>query len=203
MVATKSRVTYMTMCSLGLVIGGTLFPLIKWLVPYWRTCLIVMHAPGLLFVLLIYLVDESPRWLLTKGKTSIAVKNIKNAAKLNKMEIEENLNMISKDQDVSENYTIKAVMADTFKSRLLLKRFFVCVIWWNSCIFVSHGLTVTSVLLEGNKYINFALIFLMRLPSSIIAQYVLNKFNRKVPLMTCFLACAVICITHPFIPKSK
>ncbi|XP_073945805.1 solute carrier family 22 member 1-like isoform X2 [Choristoneura fumiferana] len=152
MVGTKSRVTYMTTCSLGLVIGGMLFPLIKWLVPYWRTCLIVMHAPGLLFILLIYLVDESPRWLLTKGKVNIAVKNIKNAAKLNKIEIKENLNMIAKDQDLSEKITIMAVIADTFKSRALLKRFFVCVIWWNTCIFVSHGLTVTSVLLEGNKY---------------------------------------------------
>ncbi|XP_073945807.1 solute carrier family 22 member 1-like isoform X2 [Choristoneura fumiferana] len=199
MVATKSRATYMTTCSLGLVIGGMSFPLIKWLVPYWRTCLRVMYTPGLLFILLIYLIDESPRWLLTKGKINIAVQNIENAAKIDKLEIEENLNMISYEQDVSANFT--TVIADTFRSRSLLKRFFVCVVWWYTCIFVSHGLTITSVLLEGNKYVNFALVFLMRLPSSILAACVLNKFNRKGPLMSCFIACGLMCITHPFIPK--
>ncbi|KAI8432137.1 hypothetical protein MSG28_004620 [Choristoneura fumiferana] len=180
-------------------LGGMSFPLIKWLVPYWRTCLRVMYTPGLLFILLIYLIDESPRWLLTKGKINIAVQNIENAAKIDKLEIEENLNMISYEQDVSANFT--TVIADTFRSRSLLKRFFVCVVWWYTCIFVSHGLTITSVLLEGNKYVNFALVFLMRLPSSILAACVLNKFNRKGPLMSCFIACGLMCITHPFIPK--
>ncbi|XP_073958453.1 solute carrier family 22 member 2-like [Choristoneura fumiferana] len=200
MVATDYRATYMSIVSMGIVIGGTLFPLIKWLLPYWRTCLRVIYAPGLVFLFLIYLLDESPRWLLTKGKTDIVVKNIKKAAKLNKIEIEDNLSMLSCEGDMSADF--KTVIRETFKSRLLLRRFFVCVVWWIVGVFVGHGLTVNSVLMGGNKNLNFALAFLMRLPSSILAAYVMNIFNRRGPLLISFVACGLICVGHPFIPKS-
>lgn len=191
----------MSIVSMGLVIGGTLFPFIKWLLPYWRTCLRVIYAPGLVFLLLIYLLDESPRWLLTNGKRDIVVRNIKRAAKLNKIEIEENLAMLSYEEDVSADFV--TVIRDTFKSKLLLRRFFVCVVWWIVGVLVGHGLTVNSVFLGGNKNLNFALAFLMRLPSSILAAYVMNIFSRRGPLLISFMACGVICVGHPFIPKSK
>lgn len=204
MVAAESRPLYISLIGMGLAVGGMVFPLIKWLVPYWRTCLRVMYAPGLLFILLIYLLDESPRWLLTKGKIDVAVKNIENAAKLNNIkikEIKENLNMLTYEEDMSADF--KAVVKETFKSKRLLHRFFVCVVWWVVSVFVGHGLTVNSVFLEGNKYVNFALAFLMRLPANVIAAYSLKKFKRKGPLIMCFVACAFICVCHPFIPKSK
>ncbi|XP_073946103.1 solute carrier family 22 member 1-like isoform X2 [Choristoneura fumiferana] len=199
--STHSRANYASMSNVGLVIGGLLIALIKWLVPYWRTFTRVIYAPMLLYIFLIYLVDESPRWLLTKGKMSAVVKNIENAAKLNKLEIKENLSMLSCEKNASSNFV--AVIVETLKSKSLLKRFFICIIWWNTCTFVDHGLTLNSVLLKGNKYFNYGLVASVRLPAALIAAIVLNKYKRKRPLVISFLACTVLCSSQPFMPKNQ
>lgn len=189
------------MSNVGLVLGGLLIALIKWLVPCWRTFARVIYAPMLLNIFLICLVDESPRWLLTKGKINTLVKNIENAAKINKIEIKENLSMLSSEKDARSNFM--AVIAETLKSKSLLKRFFICIIWWNTCTFVDHGLSLNSVLLKGDKYFNYGLVASVRLPAALIAAIVLNKYKRKRPLIISFLACTVLCSSQPFMPKSK
>ncbi|XP_063625448.1 solute carrier family 22 member 3-like [Cydia splendana] len=199
MVATKSRVTYSTIFMTGLGIGGIIFAFVSWLIPYWRTLLRVVYAPGLLALCFIYLLDESPRWLLTNGKKEEAVKIIEKAAKLNKMEIEENLNNIS--YEVNKGPSFVSVIRDTFKSRSLLKRFFVCGIWWASATFVNVGLIVNSTLLEGSKYINFGLSSAMKSLGILFSAYIITKYHRKGPLIFCFVACAVFCTGQPFLPK--
>lgn len=201
MVSTDDRVQYLTILSMGIIAGGLVFPLIIWLVPYWRTSLRVIYAPGLLHILLIYLLDESPTWLLAKGKINATVKNIEKAAKINNIEIEENLNMLSYEKGETSKFS--TVVADTFKSRVLLKRFFVCVIWWNVCTFIDYGLIFNSVFLAGNKYVNYALSSFSRLPAALIGAYLMVNYNRKGPLIFCFTLCAILSVGQPYIPKSK
>lgn len=102
MVATGSRATYISMSNVGLVMGGMLLALIKWLVPYWRTFIIVIYALMPFFMLLIYLMDESPRWLLTKGKMNLVVKNLERAGNLNKINLKEKLSMLSYEKDMNQ-----------------------------------------------------------------------------------------------------
>ncbi|KAI8432146.1 hypothetical protein MSG28_004620 [Choristoneura fumiferana] len=122
----------------------------------WKRTLVgTAHAAG--YMLGIFFVGSlSDRWLLTKGKKNTVVMNIENAAKLNKIEIKENLSTLSYEKETSSNFM--AVIAKTFKSKSLLKRFFVCIIWWNTCTFVDHGLLINSVLLKGNRYVNYGVI---------------------------------------------
>ncbi|XP_061718348.1 solute carrier family 22 member 1-like [Cydia pomonella] len=200
MVATKSRVTYTTLCNVGFS-GGILVVLIAWLVPYWRNFQRVLYAPGLLFIVFIYIIDESPRWLLSKGKKEEAVHIIRKAANQNKLYIEENLlNMISCEKN--EGLSFFTVLGNTFKSKSLLKRFIVCSVCLIACCFVSHGLIINSVSLSGSKYTNVALSFGLKLPSSILSGYIMAKFNRKNPLILFFMACATLCIGQPFIPDN-
>ncbi|XP_073945802.1 solute carrier family 22 member 1-like isoform X2 [Choristoneura fumiferana] len=201
MVATGSRATFTSMSNAGLVLGGMSLALIKWLVPYWRTYTRVIYAPMVFYIFLIILVDESPRWLLTKGKKNTVVMNIENAAKLNKIEIKENLSTLSYEKETSSNFM--AVIAKTFKSKSLLKRFFVCIIWWNTCTFVDHGLLINSVLLKGNRYVNYGVISFVRLPSALVSAILLNNYKRKGPLMLSFVACTVLCISHSFINQNQ
>ncbi|XP_063365101.1 solute carrier family 22 member 1-like [Cydia amplana] len=201
MVATKSRVTYATICNVGFS-GGLLVVLIAWLVPYWRHFQRVLYAPGLLFIVYIHVIDESPRWLLSQGKKEEAVHIIRKAANQNKLNIEENLiDMISCEKD--EGLSFFTVLGNTLKSKSLLKRFIVCSVCLIACTFASHGLIINSVSLSGNKYTNFALSFGLKLPSSILSGYIIAKFNRRSPLILFFMACAALCIGQPFIPKSK
>ncbi|XP_063631320.1 solute carrier family 22 member 1-like [Cydia splendana] len=199
MVATEKRVLYTSISGFGYTIGGILYPLLYWLVPYWRNFLRTVYTPGLLFIFYIYLIDESPRWLLTKRKKKKAVTIIDNAAKSNKMQLEMDLNKISYEEDKGAKFS-KALL-DTFKSKSLLLRFFVCSVWWIASTFVYHGLTINSIFLQGNKYVNYGLMYIVDVPVLIAVVFILKRFRRKMPLIITFVACAVLCVAQPFVPR--
>nr|XP_026491439.1 organic cation transporter-like protein isoform X1 [Vanessa tameamea] len=64
-------------------LGGVLFSLAAYLVPYWRHFVQLIYAPSLLFILYYFIMDESVRWLLSKGKKEKATKLLLKMAKLN------------------------------------------------------------------------------------------------------------------------
>lgn len=203
-IATTKRVPYYMLCAIGYSVGGILKALVAWMVPDWRNFLRVLYAPALLFFLYIFLIDESPRWLLIKGKKKEAVDIIEKMAKKNDITIDQKVldNLVS-DTKQEENVEFGTVLKSTFTSGALFKRFIVCVIWWTTSTFVNYGMTITSVSLQGNIYLNFALVSMTDVPGSFIAMYVLMKYNRKIPLIVSFLLAGVFCVGQPFLPTSE
>ncbi|XP_073967566.1 solute carrier family 22 member 1-like [Choristoneura fumiferana] len=197
-VATEKRVLFVIMTSLGYSFGGILFPLIFWQVPHWRSFLRVVYGPGLLFIFYLFFIDESPRWLLIKGRKDAAVSILESAANTNKIKLDaEELDNIYYEEEKGASFG--KVLVDTFKSKTMLKRFFVCSVWWIASTFVNHGLTINSVALQGNKYINYALTSIIDVPGHVIVTLILLKFKRKVPLVITFVACAVLCVCQPYV----
>ena len=67
-------------------IGECLVCLIAYLVRDWRVFTLVSSLPCLLSVILLYFVlPESPRWLISKGRYKEAKKIMLHAAKMNKV----------------------------------------------------------------------------------------------------------------------
>ncbi|XP_045764032.1 organic cation transporter protein-like isoform X1 [Maniola jurtina] len=200
-VSTKKKLVYLMISSFGFGFGGVAGAFAAWLTPDWRWFLRAIYTPAFLFFFYKYLLDESPRWLLTKGKKDEAVKILQDAAKKNKITIEKN-SLDNLTCEVRENVKFSVLLKDTFKSKTLRKRFFVCLIWWTTSTFVNYGLMINSVSLQGNKYVNFALTILVDLPATVAVTYILIHFKRKVPLMLSFFAGAVLCMSQPFLPSN-
>ncbi|XP_039746223.1 organic cation transporter protein-like [Pararge aegeria] len=198
-ISTRKKLYPFMFANLGFVAGGVTLAMVAWLTPNWRWFLRVIYIPAFLFLTYKCYLDESPRWLLTKGKKDDAITILKNAAKKNKIEIDkeslENLTC-----EVNEKVSFAELLKQTFKSKELRKRFFVCIIWWTTSTFVNYGLMINSVSLQGNKYVNFILAALVDFPGIIIATYLLINFRRKLPLMLSFFAGAVLCTAQPFLP---
>lgn len=57
--------------------------LFSYLVPYWRRLILLCNTPLLILVPLYFIIDESPRWLIQKGRTKEAVDLLKKAANQN------------------------------------------------------------------------------------------------------------------------
>lgn len=189
---------------IGYCVGAIYKALIAWLVPDWRNFLRVLYSPALLFFFYLFLVDESPRWLLIKGKKSEAVKVIEKIAKKNKVKLEEKiLDNITCETDNEENVKFSAVLKSTFSSRTLIQRFMICVVWWTTSTLVNYGMSITSVSLQGDKYANYALAAMAEVPGNFIAMYILMRYRRKYPLIASFLAAGVFCVGQPFLPTSK
>lgn len=85
-------------------LGEAAVGLFAWLFGNWRTIQLLVAAPPLLFVMYYWLVPESVRWLLIKQKNEKAQKIIRRAAKVNGVELSEQLlsNFEKSFKDVSE-----------------------------------------------------------------------------------------------------
>ncbi|KAJ2950799.1 hypothetical protein O0L34_g9065 [Tuta absoluta] len=200
MVAYEKRVLAKVICSTASSLSFFIIPLIAWLFPYWRNMLLVFYAPAIIFLSYIFLLDESPRWLLSKGRKDKAVAIMEKTARMNKVEIDKNDldNLMYVDDDVKLINALK----DTFTSKVLIKRFFLCLVWWIVAVFVNYGIRIQSVSLPGNKYINYGLLGVACLPARLLVYCMLKKFTRKASLVITFLLNAVVCLAQPFPPKS-
>ncbi|CAH2240943.1 solute carrier family 22 member 1-like isoform X2 [Pararge aegeria] len=184
-------------------IGQIIMPFIAWGVPYWRNFLRVIYAPTLIILTYSFFLDESIRWLFSKGKKKQAIKLIEKIAKRNNVKVEKSL--INKlnyiDEDTSSSVTDRKLLVKTFRSRIMLQRFLVCMVWWFTITLINFGMMISSVLISGNKYINFALLIMMDIPANIFYWLALAKYKRKLPLIASFIVGGVFCVSQPFMPK--
>ncbi|OWR45874.1 organic cation transporter [Danaus plexippus plexippus] len=198
LVSPKKRIPFYMYCSFGYCIGGIVVALIAWVTPNWRWFLRAIYLPSFLFIFYSLLLDESPRWLYTKGRRDKAEKILENASKKNKIELDKQvLDKLS--CKVSPNVTFSELLKSTFKSKLLRCRLLVCLVWWITSALVNYGLLINSVSLQGNKYIIFGVMYLIDIPGILIFSYICKKFKRKRPLMISFLAGGVFSILQPFV----
>ncbi|XP_069361296.1 solute carrier family 22 member 1-like [Maniola hyperantus] len=199
----KRAVLYQMILLNCYTVGQIIMPFIAWGVPYWRDFLRVIYAPTLIILTYSFFLDESIRWLFSKGKKKQAVKLIEKIAKRNNVIIDRKL--INKldyyDEDVSSSVTDRKLLIKTFKSRIMLQRFLVCMVWWFTITLINFGMMISSVLISGNKYINFALLIMMDIPANIFYWLALAKYNRKLPLIGSFIVGGIFCISQPFLPK--
>nr|XP_034825356.1 organic cation transporter protein-like [Maniola hyperantus] len=179
-------------------LGGVWFAVAAYLVPYWRHFVRVIYAPSLLFILYYFILDESVRWLLSKGKREDATKLLLKMAKANKVALDEKVLVNIK---CEENGTESSALRETFHSKIVIKRFLICLVWWTSCTFIAFGLVVNVGFLAGNKYLNIGIMSLTDTPASIAMVFILKRFKRKKPLFISFLSAGLLCLIQPFVPK--
>ncbi|KAL0870209.1 hypothetical protein ABMA27_006350 [Loxostege sticticalis] len=183
--------------------GLIVMPFISWAVPYWRTFLRVIYAPTLILLTYSFFLDESIRWLFSKGKRDKGIKLIEKIAKRNGVEIDKRiLNRLEYvDEENDKTVDDKKLLLKTFKSRIMMQRFLVCMVWWLTITLINYGMMISAVFIDGNKYVNFALLMLMDIPSNVFYWLALSKYKRKMPLIVSFLIGGIFCVLQPFVPK--
>lgn len=205
LVAAENRILFLTLTGLGHSFGKIILALLAWNCPSWRTLTRALYVPSILFISYIFLMDESPRWLLTKNRKDEAVAIINKTAKNNKIELDKkDIEHLTYDKDIELRMTFGETLKTTLKSKILLKRFLICLSWWTTSTFVVYGVTINSVFLSGNRYLNFILMsFLVDLPTHVASHTILRYFRRKGPFVFAFVGAAVCFGIQPFLPSSK
>ncbi|XP_013196007.2 solute carrier family 22 member 2 [Amyelois transitella] len=184
--------------------GLIIMPFIAWAVPYWRNFLRVIYAPTLIILTYSFFLDESIRWLFSKGKRKEAIRLIERAAKRNDVKIDkvvlETLKNI--DEETKNDLQHKSLLLKTFRSRIMVQRFLVCILYWFTITLINYGMMVSSVFIGGNKYLNFSLLMVMDIFSNIFYWLALSKYKRKTTLIFSFIVGGIFCVCQPFVPKS-
>ncbi|XP_013141544.1 PREDICTED: organic cation transporter protein-like [Papilio polytes] len=197
-------------CATGVAygLGGVVFALLAWRVPYWRWLVRTAYAPALLLPFYCRLIDESPRWLHAAGDTQGAAGVLRKAARWNKVTINENIlksiiaNEKADTEDVEGKKSGVLPWSTLVTSRPLLLRLAACGWCWAAAAFVYYGLTINSVALSGDKYVNFALNMTMEMVASLLIMMSLERVGRKRTVLAAFLLCGVACIAPFFVTHS-
>ncbi|KAM3961651.1 organic cation transporter protein [Aphomia sociella] len=215
LVGPKGRVFGNTIINIIYVFGLMTLAGLAWWLQNWRHLLQVMYAPALLIVSYFWILNESVRWLLSKGRNEKAVKILNKAAKMNNVILSEEhlaplyeLEKASAEPDnekdnLSNSSKVKneTPLMQVIKSSIIRRRVAVCSFLWITCTFVYYGFSINSVSLPGNKYVTFMMVAFVEIPANFVCLLVLDKFGRKKTLIITYVLSACLCISLSFVPK--
>uniref|UniRef100_A0A182QUL1 Major facilitator superfamily (MFS) profile domain-containing protein n=1 Tax=Anopheles farauti TaxID=69004 RepID=A0A182QUL1_9DIPT len=205
LVGPKMRVTGNNIISCGFSFAEALLGLLAMYFRDWRVLLRILYIPGFLSLPLLYTTAESVRWLLSKNRKEEAFKILKKAAHLNGKSLPQatldsfndtdNSSSTQKSLD-SKNYTY--LVREAFSNPGLVLRVINCSFCWLTNTMVYFGLSLNSVSLSGDKYLNFILVSLIELPGFFLMQLILDRFGRKKTLFTTLVLSGLFCIISVF-----
>ena len=130
-----------------------------------------MSAPNLvIMVLFLWLIPESPRWLITKNKTEKLVKVLDKAASVNKKtlpmdKLMNNGNEEEQRLDSSDTDLKSATVMDLFWPPTILIRSSTMFLNWMVTTMCYYGLTSASATLTPDLYLNYSLAILVEVCS--------------------------------------
>lgn len=144
---------------------------------------------------------ESVRWNLAKGKIKEAQGILRKAASVNGKTISENaLEKLGIEEPEVKH---KDPMLKVFQSKILLLRFITACFCWITCAFLFYGITLSSVSLAGNSYLDFILTSLVEIPAYFACYVVVDRIGRRASQCGSFFLTGIACITFIFMPKGK
>lgn len=174
--------------------GFVLLALLAYLIRNWQYLELALSMPTILYMLVWYYIPESPRWLLSQGRhdeVEVIMKKI--AEGNNKVFSPKMLDSL----DANDN-AITIPLWKIFTSRKLALQSLVVFFNWFVVSMVYYGLSLNSVNLGGNIFVNFLLVGLAEFPAYIICILVLDKIGRKPLYCTSMILSGVACILTLF-----
>ncbi|XP_047025352.1 organic cation transporter protein-like [Helicoverpa zea] len=193
--------------SYAVYVGEIIFAFLAMSFQYWKWLILVVYAPMVLFILYIFVLKESTRWQLLRGKMDGAKKTLNAIAKMNKLDIgEKEIEDANDDQlrvmfdvvEQKERENMKVIIG----SKEIMTRLSVTSFCFFTSSFLYYGSLVHCVLLPGNKYTNFILAAFTSFPGEVIAYYTFNKYGRRITLQCGYFLSATFLIAQNYCPES-
>lgn len=169
----------------------------------WRTLAGFMVVPLLPFLGYYFIIAESPRWLISKNRTSEAHDILKKIAKKNKRELnEDSWTIFIRDSESETQEEAKENMVDLIKSPRLVIITLLMFINWIVNNLAFYGLGLKSNDLGVNPYLSFLIAAIVELIAYLVCMFALTKFGRKYPYMVCLYIGGLACISMYFIEEN-
>lgn len=184
-------------------LGGLIVGFLAWGgIRDWRTLQLVCTAPWILMLSFYWLVPESPRWLLAKGRLVPLEKEIETTAKWNKRNFPTYIFTQMTHNDFTASNSEKedeASLLDLFRPWPICFRTLNMFYNWLVTTLCYYGLTMTASTLSTNIFLNYTLVILVEIPAHFFCIYVMNVWGRKPILCFCQILSGVACIAAGFL----
>ncbi|XP_047990792.1 organic cation transporter protein-like [Leguminivora glycinivorella] len=205
LVGPKYRVVAGATISTLFALGQVALGFIAWGVQPWRTLTQVLYAPQLLVVCYFWILSESVRWLMSKGRYEESEEILKKVAKRNNKELSQKSLEALRASAEAEKNRIKPkepwLPILVIRSKTILSRCLVSPIWWITNTLVYYGMNINAVNLVGNSYMNFVAVAAVEIPGYWTAILLLDRIGRKPVLICGYWLCAVCQFIFAFMPE--
>ncbi|CAH0399955.1 unnamed protein product [Chilo suppressalis] len=207
LVGPKYRVIAGATMSTMFAVGQVILGFIAQALPQWRPLTMVLYAPQLLVVSYFWILSESVRWLMSKGRYEESEKILKKVAKWNKKELSDKSLEALRASAEAEKLMVKPkeqwLPILVLKSRVILSRCLVTPIWWITNTLVYYGMNINAVNLSGNSYMNYVIVAAIEIPGFWTAILLLDRIGRKPVLIGAYWLCAACQFAFAFLPEGN
>ncbi|XP_015363439.1 PREDICTED: solute carrier family 22 member 5-like [Diuraphis noxia] len=202
LVSLKSRAAVSTLMGCFYPMGAVIMGFIAYMILDWRIMLRIVNLPGLFILGYIWYVPESLRFLQTKNRieemamvlTKIAESNGKTLPSCVQEALVANNLSNATNSLKKEEISICKLLKKIFNSKDILLRVIICSFSWMTITLVYYGLSLTSVELSGNKYLNFMLVNVVEVPAFLTSWYFMEQFSRRYTQAFSFFLSGIGCI---------
>ncbi|ALC47005.1 Orct [Drosophila busckii] len=173
----------------------------------WRWLQIALTLPGLLFMCYFWIIPESARWLLSKGRKEEAFAIIAHAAKENKVQIPSELydqlvvelEEKQRQDELAAKQPAPSVLDLLRYPNLRRKTLLIFFDWFvNSGVY--YGLSWNTNNLGDNQLLNFVISGAVEIPAYCFLLLTLNRWGRRSILCGCMLLGGVSLLLSIMVP---
>ncbi|KAL5274406.1 hypothetical protein ACFFRR_000881 [Megaselia abdita] len=204
LVGPKKRVIACCFLTIFYAVGEILLGIAAMYITNWRVLLRVLYIPALIHIFYTCVLEESVRWLLSQQKNEEAASTLEKAARMNKKPLNRNvIDKLIKSNDDKLNCNAEEKFPITKALRKFSWRIINCSLCWFTNVLVYYGLSLNSVLLSGDKYINFILISAVEIPGFFLPVLIMDRYGRRYSLFACMLVSGITIAVTIFLDESR
>nr|XP_012805014.1 solute carrier family 22 member 14 [Jaculus jaculus] len=167
-------------------------------IPHWRLLFLVGGMPMLPFVSYIWIVQESPRWLMMKGKVEEAKKALCYAADMNKTLIPPSL--LKELHPLGKKLT-KASILDFYNNKHLFKVVMAMGCVWFTVSYTYFSMNRKMKQFGMNVYFGQVILGIMDVPARLCYIFFLEQIGRKWSLTLTLTQATIISFILLFLPQ--
>ncbi|XP_022061661.2 solute carrier family 22 member 5-like [Acanthochromis polyacanthus] len=175
---------------MGFALGYMMLPLIAYFLRDWKYLLVALSVPGIIYLPTWWFIPESPRWLLTQGRSEEAKAILRRAAKKNKVEVPQNLfedynyagpetETKTDNTQTKERYNVFYLLRSTNIRNTTVT---LCLVWFTVSIGY-FGLSLNTSRLHANPFLSCFIAAAIEVPSYISSWLALRYLPRQVSVI--------------------
>ncbi|GFT50785.1 solute carrier family 22 member 3 [Nephila pilipes] len=202
-VGLKHQTTIGIAIQVGWAIGFVSLVGIAWLFRNWFWLQLVISLSFVPFAFAYGIIPESPRWLLTRGKTERLKKLLTKAAEVNGKDVQEDIKNMDFHKNVKEDEGKRTTtLIEVLKMTKMRKRFLNMTYQWVVNSFLYYALSYNTNDLAGNAYLNFFIAGLVEFPSYALLFFSIKKWGRRPTYISLMLVEGISCAAILAVPAN-
>ncbi|KAH0945542.1 hypothetical protein HN011_010349 [Eciton burchellii] len=161
-------------------IGSTVLPWIAYYVANWRFFAYVTAIPMMNVFITPWILPESARWFIAKGKMDKVVQKLRQIARINKKSLDAAVyEVFVRNLTASDIRTESATILDLLRSPRLAKNAILLIFFWSLTMIAFDGHVYALKLIPTSVFVSFSLACATELPAGLLLTLILDRWGRR------------------------